>query len=70
MNNFIKNLLNAARRFTATDFAVFKICLLSIGILLGSYFSCFFQNYVSVLWIVAVIAWLVLMVQIIRYYKR
>ncbi len=70
MSNVIKNLVNAARHFTATDFAVFKICLLTIGILLGAYFSTFFLNYITIVWVVAVLTWLILIIQVVRYFKK
>ncbi len=70
MSNAIKNLVNTARRFTAADFAVFKICLLAVGILLGAYFSAFFLKYITVVWIAAAITALTLIIQVIRYFKR
>ncbi len=70
MNNVIKNLVNAARHFTATDFGVFKICLLAIGILLGSYFSLFFLKYITLVWIIGIAAWIILIIQIIRYFNN
>jgi small multidrug resistance family-3 protein len=70
MSNIIRNLVHAAHRFTGADFAVFKICLLAIGILLGAYFSSFFLKYISAIWIVAILTWLILMIQIVRYYKK
>lgn len=67
MINVIKNLINAAHHFTAIDFAVFKICLLSVGILLGTYFSIFFQNYITLICIVVVFTWLILIIRVYRY---
>lgn len=70
MGNVIKNLIEAARHFTGSDFAIFKICLLSIGILLGSYFSSFFMQYTLIVWVVAVITLVWLINQTIRYYRK
>ena len=70
MGNVIKNLIEAARHFTGSEFAVFKICLLSIGILLGSYFSSFFMEYTSMVWVVGVITLVCLINQTIGHYKR
>lgn len=70
MSSVIKNLLKAARHFSGTDFAIFKICLLTIGILLGIYFYSFFIEYISIIWVIAILSWLILMFNIIRYYKR
>ncbi len=69
MSNLIKNLVNAARRFSGMDFAIFKVCLLTIGILLGAYFSDFFTKYILEVWIIAIAAWIILMGQIVRHYK-
>lgn len=70
MGNLIKNLIESAHHFTGADFAVFKICLLAIGILLGSYFSSFFLQYSVIIWIVAVITFVALVIQTARYYKK
>lgn len=70
MSNIIKNLTNAARHFSSADFAVFKICLLSIGVLLGVYFFGFFLRHLLVVWGIAVITWLFLMFRIIHYFKK
>ncbi len=70
MTNIIKDLIAVARRFTGYDFAIFKITLLSAGILLGAYFSSFFIANIAVVWIVGVLCWVLLMLQIIRYYRQ
>lgn len=67
MTNVIKKMINAAHNFKAMDFAVFKICLLSVGILLGTYFSIFFQNYITLIWVVAVLTWVILIIQVYLY---
>ncbi len=70
MSNVIQRLVNAAHRFTAVDFAVFKICLITIGILLGAYFNSFFLSYIPVIWIIAILSWVLLMVQTVRHYRN
>lgn len=55
MKNLLSRMLNAAHRFTGFNFVIFKICLLSIGILLGTYFANFFRSWILILWIIAVI---------------
>lgn len=54
MSNIIKKLMNAARYFTVADFTIFKLYLLSAGILLGAYFSSFFLNCITLFWIIAI----------------
>lgn len=67
MNNLIDELMNAARKFTLIDFAILKICLLSMGVLLGVYLSDFFMRDISIVWMIAVVTLFVLLVQVIRY---
>lgn len=70
MSNLIKHLVDTARHFTGADFAVFKICLISIGILLGSYFGAFFLEYISFIWLIAMITWGILIIRVFRNYKK
>lgn len=70
MSTFVKKLLDAARTFTALDFAIFKICLLAIGVLLGAYFSQFFLEYIDFVWMIAILTWVFLMVRIARFFRR
>lgn len=67
MCNFIKSMRDSARKFTVLDFGVFKIYLIAIGILLGLYFSDFFLENITIVWIVAVVALIFMLVQLIRY---
>lgn len=69
MANVIKKLIASAHHFTGADFAVFKICLIFIGILLGSYFRDFFMQFTLIVWVVAVISLVWLINQTIRYYN-
>ncbi len=68
--NIITKLRNAASRFSVTDFAVFKICLIVIGVLLGAYFSAFFMRHIAVVWIVAAVTYIAIMIRLIRNYRR
>lgn len=70
MASFVKKLVDAAHRFTAFDFAVFKLTLLSAGILLGAYFSPFFLQNITVVWIVGGLCWVLLMLQVFTNYRR
>lgn len=56
MKNLIPRMLDAVRHFTGFHFAIFKICLLSIGILLGTYFATFFHSWIMIVWIIAIVA--------------
>ncbi len=66
MKNLISRMLDAARHFTGFDFVIFKICLLSIGILLGTYFAIFFQSWIVIVWIVAVLTIVILWIITLR----
>jgi uncharacterized membrane protein len=70
MSNLVKRLVDAAHHFTALDFSILKIYVVTVGILLGTYFGSFFLNYIMVVWLVAVVTWIILIVRTIRYCKK
>lgn len=45
MKSFMNKSLDAARKYNLLDWAVIKICLVGIGILLGVYFFSFLPAY-------------------------
>lgn len=47
---FVRKLLNRARRFSLFDFAMFKLVLLSAGIILGTYLHWFFRPGMWIVW--------------------
>ncbi|MDO4270141.1 MAG: hypothetical protein Q4C72_04355 [Eubacteriales bacterium] len=47
-----------AQEFSVFDFAVFKVCLLSLGLWLGACFSKFFKKFRSVLFVAFAASWL------------
>lgn len=61
MRAFINRVLGATDKYTVWDFAFLKICLVSLGILLGVYFAKFFLTYTSILWIVFITTYLWIM---------
>lgn len=44
-DDLLNYLMETAHRFSVLDFALFKVCLLSLGIWLGSQFSKFFKRF-------------------------
>ena len=58
MKELINRALRAARKYTLWDYAFLKITLISLGILIGSYFPDFFQSHTSLLWIIFLISYL------------
>lgn len=65
MDNWITRLMKAVRLFSVFDFAIFKICLLSIGILLGIYFADSLLQFISAIWFIAVITIVYMLIQVI-----
>jgi len=70
MSNVIKKMVKAAQQYTVVDFGALKICMLFIGILFGVYFSSFFAKYIPIVWIVAIVAWLFVIIQTFRYLRK
>ena len=70
MSNLINELLKAAHHYTVVDFGIYKICLFTFGILFGTYFYTFFEKHILVFWIIAILAWLFIMIQTIRYIRK
>ena len=57
MTDFIGKLMDKARNFSVLDFAVFKISLLSAGILIGAYLSSFFMNIIRLVWVIFAVSY-------------
>jgi hypothetical protein len=57
MKNWLDYLMAQARRYTVIDFTFFKLVLISLGILLGSYFAAFFQSIIVLIWIIFVVSY-------------
>ncbi len=52
MKKFIDQILRAANQFKAVDYAIFKIYLVAVGTLLGSYFAQFWLSHITIVWVV------------------
>ncbi len=61
-------MMQAVRRFTATDFALLKLCCLQIGVLLGIYFRDALLPYAGWIWLLAGLMFGYLCVRIIWHY--
>jgi len=61
MREFINKVLNSARNYSVWDFGLLKICMMSIGILLGAYFSNFFLSKILFVWIVCIVTLIYIM---------
>lgn len=58
MTTFIQKALKSTQRYTIMDFALLKIALVSVGILLGAYFADFFLNYTILIWVIYILSFL------------
>ena len=58
MKEFINKALMSARNYTVWDYGILKISLISLGILLGTYFSQFFIKNILWVWIVYLISFI------------
>lgn len=67
MRNIIKIAMNSLRKFTVVDLSIFKIYLFAVGVLFGAYFSRFFLQHISIVWIIAVTALVIVLIELIRY---
>lgn len=61
MNALIQRVLKAGRQYTLFDYAGLKITLIFLGILLGAYFSDFFLDKVTLVWIIFILSCLWIM---------
>ena len=68
MKAFFKKINRVMRHFTVLDIGVLKLCLLSIGIILGVYLFDFFDDVRVLLWIIFVLSWLYIVVKVFGFY--
>ena len=61
MRRYIEYAMGAARKYTVWDFAWLKITLISLGILLGTYFAEFFLCHTVALWIIFAASYLLIL---------
>lgn len=57
MSAFLQRLLKSARKYTVTDYVFFKLTLVSLGILLGTYLAKFFIHYILFIWVVFIVSY-------------
>jgi uncharacterized membrane protein len=70
MKGFMDKAFHAGRKYTALDFAIFKLCLISLGILAGAYFAHFFLNLTTLLWIIFILSYIFVMYRtFVKYWK-
>ncbi len=52
MSDYINGLLEKTQKFGLLDFAIFKVSLIFLGIILGIYLSDFFADYLGLVWVI------------------
>lgn len=52
MVKLLDRLLNSARKYTIFDYSCLKITLISLGMILGAYFSKFILSNIDFLWVI------------------
>lgn len=57
-DRWIDHSMTKARGFSVFDFAMLKICLLSLGLFLGSCFASFFKRFRAALFVLFAASWL------------
>ena len=57
MKEIINWLMAKAKRFTVLDWAVLKVLLLSLGTMIGAYFSNFFKKLAPLMWIIVALSY-------------
>jgi len=70
MREFINNMMQATKQYTTLDFALLKICLVAIGILLGVYLTVFFAKYILIVWVAAIISYVWIMYKTFISYRK
>lgn len=68
MNKLFNKALNSTKKYTIWDFGLLKITLISLGILLGTYFSNFFLSIIMLIWIIFVISYAFIMYKTFKKY--
>lgn len=61
MRQLINKALAAAQRYTLWDFAWLKVTLLSLGIILGTYFAAFFLKHMTLLWLTFLVSYILIL---------
>ena len=55
-------------QFTVIDVGILKLCLITIGIILGTIFQPFFSDILWIIWALFIISWLYIIIKIFAVY--
>ncbi len=68
MKKFFEELHGVLSYFGFLDIGMLKVCLASIGVLLGVYFFEFFDRFVVAVWVLFILSWLYIVVKVFGVY--
>ena len=68
MKNVMKKMHNVMSHFTIVDIGILKLCLLSLGIILGAIFVRFFGDILVALWVIFILSWLYIVIKVFGFY--
>ena len=56
MRKFVDQIMAAVKEYSFLDYVWFKTELIFLGIILGTYFSSFFSDYIIFVWIIFILS--------------
>lgn len=65
----IKRLNSTLKYFKIVDSAMFKVCLISLGMLLGIYFSDSLIDYTNLIWFIFAASTVFILTKVFKYYR-
>ena len=70
MTAWAQKVFQATKQYTFWDFAILKLCLVTMGILIGMYFSSQLASLTAVIWAVFLISYAVIVYKTLVTYVR
>ncbi|ADH98246.1 hypothetical protein [Salisediminibacterium selenitireducens] len=70
MTAWIQQIFNATKRYTVWDFALLKLCLIAMGILIGMYFSSQLASVTALIWGAFLVSYAVIVYKTLVTYSR
>ncbi len=70
MKKFIEHVLKATRKYNVMDWSILKVCLIALGIILGTYFASFFRTILPIVWIILILTYVWIMLKTFTTYWK
>ncbi len=64
MKTWIQFVLKSTQRFNVFDYGMLKLCLISLGIIIGVYLAHTFEDFLWVFWMLFLLSWLYIVVRV------